>query len=245
MKKTPVALQLWSLRDDCRKDFAAAVAAVAKLGYRGVELAGYGNLDAAGAAQAVARAGLKVAGIHAGRPRLQSEPAQVIKEARLFGTRRIICPSWPREAYTSAASCLQIGAELDAIGATLRAEGLQFSFHNHAPELALVDGRRVFDWILDNAKPHNLGCELDVYWAHVGGKNPAEFIREQGRRIELIHLKDETELGLGPVNFAEVFAAADAVGAVEWYIVEQEQYHHAPLQSVRLCFEQLQKWGRA
>ncbi|MDD2762838.1 MAG: sugar phosphate isomerase/epimerase [Opitutaceae bacterium] len=245
MKKPPVALQLWSLRDDCQKDFATTVAAVAKAGYRGVELAGYGNLDAPGAAQAIARAGLKVSGMHVGLPRLRSELAQVIKEARLFGTRQLICPYRPKEDYASAAACQDIGAELNAIGAALRGEDLKFSFHNHAAEFATVDGRRVFDWILDAAEPRNLHCQLDVYWAHVGGKDPAAFIREQGRRIELIHLKDETELGLGPVNFTEVFAAADAIGAVEWYVVEQEKYHHAPLESVRLCFEQLQRWGRA
>ncbi len=49
MKKTPVALQLWSVREDAKRDFAATVAEVARIGYAGVELAGYGNLDAQGA----------------------------------------------------------------------------------------------------------------------------------------------------------------------------------------------------
>jgi len=245
MNKVPIALQLWSLHADCRMDFAATVRHVAKLGYHGVELAGYGNLDVHGAVKALAQTKLLVSGMHVGLARLQSEPAQVVQEARLFGAQHITCPSWPKEAFTTAAACQMIGAQLNAIGAALRLEGINFSYHNHAPEFAEIEGRRVFDWILDAAEPRNLGCELDVYWAQVGGKNPAAFIREQGRRITLIHLKDEKELGLGPVNFSEVFDAADAVGAVHWYIVEQEKYTHQPLESVRLNFEQLRKWGKA
>jgi hypothetical protein len=60
----------------------------------------------------------------------------------------------------------------------------------------------------------------------------------------LIHIKDEKELGLGPVNFEEVFAVAEEIGAVQWYVVEQEQYNHAPLHSIRLCFEQMKRWGK-
>ena len=52
-KKTPVALQLWSVREDAKRDFAATAAAVAGIGYAGVELAGYGNLDAKGAKAAL------------------------------------------------------------------------------------------------------------------------------------------------------------------------------------------------
>jgi sugar phosphate isomerase/epimerase len=58
-------------------------------------------------------------------------------------------------------------------------------------------------------------------------------------------LKDETELGLGPVDFNAVFSAVESIGAAEWYIVEQEKYNHTPLESVRRCFEQLKKWGKA
>ena len=111
--------------------------------------------------------------------------------------------------------------------------------------MAVVDGRRVFDWMLDAASPRDLGCQADVYWVHVGGKDPATFIHEQGRRIRTVHLKDEKEIGTGPVNFPSVFAALEAVGAVEWYVVEVEQYNHVPLESVRRSLDLLRKWGKA
>jgi sugar phosphate isomerase/epimerase len=245
MARIPVSLQLWSVRDATAADFAGTVAQVARMGYDGVELAGCGNLDAAAAAAAVQAAGLRVSGMHVGIAALRADLSRVACEALLFGTRHVICPYYPRELFRSGAACAAIGEELNAIGARLRAHGLRFSYHNHDFELATVDGRRGFDWLLDAAEPRNVGCEADVYWIHVGGKDPATFIREQGRRIELLHLKDEAELGGGPVDFPAVFRAADAIGSVEWYVVEVEKYHHAPLESVRLSFEQLRAWSRA
>jgi len=245
MPNPKTSLQLWSLRDQTKDDFAATVQAVAAMGYAGVETAGWGNLEAAAASAAIRDAGLEVSGMHVNIRRLRAEFNQVVDEAVLCGARDIICPSWPKEHYRSGAACTQIGSELNELGARLRGLGFRFHFHNHAPELAVVDGRRVFDWMLDAAEPRNLGCQADVYWVHVGGKDPAAFIREQGRRITLLHIKDEKEIGTGPVDFAPVFAAAESIGAVEWYVIEVEQYNHAPLESVRQSLEQLRRWGKA
>ena len=244
MKKIPIALQLYSVREATQTDFAGTIAAAARIGYTGVELAGYGNLDAPGAKAAVTAAGLKVSGMHAGINALRGDLGTVVSDALLFGTRNVICPWLPPAHYLSAAACQHIGEELGGIGAALRAFGLRLSFHNHASELAVVEGRSVFDWILSAAAPRDLAAELDVYWSHVGGCPPEKFIRDHGARVPLLHLKDEKELGLGPVDFTKVFAAAESVGAVEWYVVEQEQYNHAPLESVRRCFEQLKQWGK-
>jgi len=240
-----LSLQLWSVRDDTAKDFAATVKAVADIGYAGVETAGYGNLEAADAAQAIKDAGLVVSGMHIGIPQLRGALNAVIDEALLCGTRDIICPFGPVDHFQTADACRTIGAELNEIGARLRGLGFQLHYHNHAHEIALQDGRPGIDWLLDSATPANLSFEADVYWVQVGGQDPARMIREQGRRIRLIHIKDETEIGSGPVDFPAVFAAADSVGVAEWYVIEVEKYNHAPLESVRLSFEQMRSWGRA
>ena len=245
MKSPPVALQLWSVREDAKRDFAATAAAVAEIGYSGVELAGYGNLDARGAKAALDAAGLKVASMHVGYPALRSDPNAVIADALLLGARFVVCPNWPPGNYVSAAACERIGEQLAEVGRALRPFGLRFGFHNHAHEFKLFDGRPAFEWILGAAEPRDLFGQLDVYWAQVAGYAPSRFIREQGARLPLLHLKDQKELGGGPVDFADVFAAADSVGAAEWYIVEQEEYSHAPIKSVRLCLEQMRAWGRA
>jgi len=245
MKKVPVALQLFSVRDDAKRDFAATAAAVARIGYSGVELAGYGNLDAKAAKAALDAAGLEVAGMHVGYAALLNDTGSVISDALLFGARNVICPSWPRGHFVSASACERIGEQLGRVGEALRPFGIRFGFHNHDVEFKVFNKRSAFDWMLGAAEPRNLFAEVDVYWAHAAGYSPAKFIRDQGARAPLLHLKDEKELGRGPVDFAKVFAAADSVGAAEWYVVEQEEYSHAPIESVRLCFEQMKEWGRA
>lgn len=241
----PVSLQLWSIRNHTAADFVGTMAQVVKFGYAGVETAGFGNTDAATAAKALADLNLQVSGMHVGLDRLRTEFGKVVLEAHALGARHLICPFIAPAFFVSAAACQTLGEELNHYGARLRGLGFSFHYHNHAHELAVVDGRRVLDWLLDAAEPRNLGCELDVYWAHVGGKPPADYLREQGRRIRLIHLKDEKEIGTGPVDFAPVFAAVDTIGAVEWYVVEVEQYNHDPLESVRLSLEQLRTWKKA
>lgn len=243
--KPSISLQLWSLRDDMRRDFAGTVAAVARLGYPAVELAGYGNLDFRGATEAIKAAGLRVSGMHVGLERLRASPEQVAVEALTLGTKDITCPSAPSALMGTRDSCRRLGEELGKLGALFRAYGLRFSFHNHDRELEIVDGRHVLDWMLDAAAPQDLAGQADVYWLHKGGVDPAAYLRQLGRRVPLVHLKDDKELGGGPVDFAAVFAAIDAVGAAEWLIVEQEAYSHAPIDSMRVNLEQLRRWGRA
>jgi sugar phosphate isomerase/epimerase len=244
-KKTPVALQLWSVREDMKRDFAATVAAVAEIGYCGVELAGYGNLDAKGAKAALDAAGLKVAGMHVGFESLRGELNSVISDALLLGSRNVACSWWPPGHFVSASACERIGEQLNEVGRMLRPYGIRFGFHNHATEFTIFDGKPAFDWILGAAEPRNLFAEVDVYWVHHAGYSPGKFIRDHGARVPLVHLKDQKELGGGPVNFDEVFAATDSAGAVEWFIVEQEEYSHVPIKSVRICHDQLKAWGRA
>jgi sugar phosphate isomerase/epimerase len=244
-RRIPVGLQLWSVKDDVARDFSATVAAVAAMGYEGVELAGYGNLDAKGAKAALDGAGLKVAGMHVNYASVASDPTAVISDALTLGAKNVVCSWWPPAQLVSAAACERIGEQLGRIGDALKPFGLRFGFHNHATEMGSFDGRPGFEWLLGAAAPRSLFAELDVYWAHVAGYAPGRFIREQGARIGILHLKDETELGRGPVDFADIFAAADSVGSVEWLIVEQEKFNHAPLESVRICLEQLRSWGRA
>ena len=245
MNKIPVSLQLYSVRDEMKADFARTIAEVAHIGYAGVELAGYGKFNVPALKAAIDASGLKVSGVHIDLSHLRVNLDAVIDDMLRYGTRHVVCPSWPADQFISAAACQRIGEQLAEIGSTLRSFGLQFSFHNHADTLKVIEGRTALDWMLSAAAPRDLTVEPDVYWLQMGGCPPAKFLREHGARCRLIHLKDEKELGLGPVDFPEIFVTVEAIGAAEWYVVEQEEYDYAPLESVRLCFEQLQRWGKA
>jgi sugar phosphate isomerase/epimerase len=239
MSQPLIALQLYSLRDETKTDFARTVAEVAEIGYTGVELAGYGNLDAAGANRALRDAGLAVAGMHVLRERLRHEFNQVVEEALLLGTTEIVCPWWPPEEFLSVSVVEQIGRELDEIGSRLHEHGLLLSFHHHRAEFRRLEGKPLLSWLLGAAAPRNLGLELDTYWAHVGDYAPEKFLYEQGERVRLLHMKDEKVIGDGPVNFAPIIEAVQKIGAAEWYIIEQETFDEAPYASLRTSLERL------
>lgn len=241
----PIALQLYSVREETKQDFARTVAEVAKMGYTGVELAGYGNLDVQGAHRALQESGLIVASMHVDRDTLRNHLPRVIEEAQMLGTPHVVCPFWPPEEFVSVSAVEEIGRELGSIGERLRTDGLFLSFHNHASEFRILEGRPVLSWMLGAAAPRQLGAELDVYWSHVAHYPPERFLYEQGQRIRLVHLKDEKIIGGGPVHFDPLFAAVETIGAVEWYIVEQENYDEPPLVSVSRGLEQLRRWGKA
>lgn len=243
MRPVPLALQLWSVKEPVTNDFTGTAARVAELGFKGVELAGYGSLDARGARAALDLAGLRVAGMHVNPAKL-GEINQLIDDALTVGTKHVTCAFWPRSHYVSAAACEHIGARLAEVGATLRSVGLRFSFHNHDAELAVHDGRTVMAWILGAAAPRDLAVEPDVFWLHYAGYDPAQFIHEQGARCPLIHLRDAAEIGGGPVDYPKVFAAIDTVASAEWLIVEQDRFNFEPFESLRRGMVQLTQWGR-
>ncbi|HEU5078008.1 MAG TPA: sugar phosphate isomerase/epimerase [Opitutaceae bacterium] len=245
MKSIPISLQTYSLRNEMKADFAGTLAEVGRIGYAGVELASHHEFKLEDLKAAIANAGLKVSGLHMSYAMLHTDLNTAISDALQLGTKHIVCSWWPWAHFTSAAACQKIGEKLGAIGAGMRDFGLQFSFHNHAREFQVIEGRTVMDWILSAAAPRDLAAQPDVYWVCKGGGDPAKFLREQGKRCPLIHLKDEKEIGSGPVNFPDVFAAAEQIGAVEWYIVEQERSERKPIEAVRECFEQLKRWGKA
>ena len=52
-------------------------------------------------------------------------------------------------------------------------------------------------------------------------------------------------VGEGDIQWPEVFAACETVGGTEWYIVEYESDAFPPLESVKLCLDNLRKMGKA
>jgi sugar phosphate isomerase/epimerase len=245
MPRIPVSAQLWSVREHVKNDFAGTVAALARFGFDGVELAGFGDLDAKGAAAAARAAGLRVSGLHVGIDSLRQSVDSAIADALTLGTTDLVVPWYSPALLASPSACIALGEELGALGRRVAAHGLRLHYHNHHTELVRFGDRYAFEYILDAAPAAHLFGQIDLYWVKFAGEDPASFLRRQGRRTRLVHLKDAHELGTGPVDYPSVFAALDDIGCCEWQIIEVEHYHHDPLESVRLSLEQLKRWGRA
>ena len=226
-----VALQLYTIRDECARDLEGALRAVGELGYEGVELFQLHGHDAARVRGWLDDAGLVAVGRHAGAQELSERLDTLVEEVRVLGTDRVAL-SWiepSRDAVGIVASLAE------AAGAA----GLSFGFHNHAPEVQALDGGETFLDLLRALPPELLWLELDLGWVWHGGADPIAELAATSGRCPLVHVKDyrdresrdDVPVGDGVVGYEHVIPAALAAGA-EWLIVEEDEVAEPAFEAV-------------
>jgi sugar phosphate isomerase/epimerase len=91
--------------------------------------------------------------------------------------------------------------------------------------------------------------QLDVGNCLDGGGDPYAIIKKFPGRTLSIHIKEHggkpgAPLGEGAVKWDEIFRLCESVGGTQWYVVEQESYVGAPLDSVAQCLKYMRKMGK-
>ncbi|MCL6430709.1 MAG: sugar phosphate isomerase/epimerase [Anaerolineae bacterium] len=253
MARIPVALQLYTVRDEAAKDFIGTLRKVAAIGYAGVEMAGVPpSLTAREVKQTLDDLGLRCVGAHTGLEQLEQHLPRVIEDNLELGNRYLVIPWIPDSMRADEAACHETVRRLNAIGRTCREHGLTLAYHNHDVEFKRVGGRYVLEILYDETDPALVKGEPDVYWIARAGEDPAAWLRRYPGRCPLVHLKDMTpapergfaEIGEGIIDFAPIFAACEA-GGTEWYIVEQDRCARPTLESAALSLQHLREWGIA
>ena len=250
MAKIPVALQLYTVRDMTEKDFLGTLAQVAKIGYKAVEFAGTGDLKAPDLRKALDDLGLRAMGMHVGFDDLVNPGrlAGVIDYARTIG-----CGFFALSGnHESAAAWRKFGQDLSKAGEQTLQAGIVLCFHNHSAEFKVYEGKPGLEILYEVADPRFLKAQVDVYWVQHGGQDPATFIRNHAGRCPTIHCKDMeqgpdrffAEVGEGILDWPGIFQACETVGGTEWYIVEQDLCRRPSIESARISFENLRKWGK-
>lgn len=251
MATNPIALQMYTLREDAQQDFIGTLRKVAALGYGAVELAGMGGMTAEQLRPALDELGLKVSGAHIALNRLEGELDAVIAEMKTLGGRYVICPFLPPDRRPDGAGYRTLAQTLSEIGRTVQQHGLQMAYHNHDFELQRFDGATGLEIMRDNSDPALLAFELDMYWVAYAGMDPLAVLKSFAGRVPLVHLKDMkagnrvfAEVGSGTLDIPAIIATAEQAGA-EWFIVEQDRCERPALESVKMSIEYLRSIGRA
>lgn len=246
MKTIPVAVQMYSLREESQKDFAGTLKKVAELGFDGVEFAGFGGLTAEEVKVLLDEYGLQAAASHVPLEELENNLAKVIEEQKIIGSKYVVCP-YLMPNRRSEEDYLSLITLLDEIGETCRQEGITLCYHNHDFELdCLADGRTALESILDDVNEDNVKAELDIYWLTKAGEKPIEWINRYQARTPLVHLKDMTtdeekffaELGTGGVDIEAVLNFGEEAG-VQWWVVEQDMSRRTPFESIEISMNYL------
>jgi sugar phosphate isomerase/epimerase len=224
-----IALQLYTVRRPLAEDLRGTLAAVAAAGYRSVELAGLPPMTTDELGRALADAGLRPISSHDSLERLRADEAAVVDRVVALGSPRIVVPSLPAADTATPDAVRRVAAELGGLADRLGARGIRLGYHNHASEFEPRDGDSVWA-LLTGALPPSVDLEIDVYWASIGGQDPAALIAAHADRVRLLHMKDrsagepprDVPAGTGILPWPAIVAAGQAA-SVEWYIVEQDE----------------------
>jgi sugar phosphate isomerase/epimerase len=250
-KEKFIGLQLWSVKDDMKKDVPATLAAVGEMGYKFVEAAEYGEgkiygMEPTEFKNLCEKNGLKFLGAHTGQDVPTAETWDntmawwdvCIAAHKKAGAKWIVQPWMGIEGYNSLDGLKRYCEYFNAVGEKCNAAGIRFGYHNHDKEYTtVIDGKTVYDWMLELTQPEKVMFELDLYWIVIGGKNPLDYFEKYPGRFELFHIKDHEEVGAsGKIDFEAIFAERENAGA-KYGIVEVERYNFEPLESVKQSIE--------
>ncbi len=250
-----IGLQLYSLREDIKKDFDKTIAVVAPMGYKYIEAANYADGKFYGLSpkefkSKVEAAGLTVLSSHTNRTLPVDNMSSInwdeiwqwwdvcIDAHKAAGMKYLIIPSMPRNIKK-----LDILKDYcnyyNKIGEKCKAKGLKFGYHNHAFEFVKIEDKMMYDYLLENTNPSLVLFQMDVYWVVKGGESPVEYFKRYPGRFELLHLKDYKELGQsGMVGFDAIFNNIDQAGT-KYLVVEVEKYNYSPEESVKRSLDYL------
>ncbi|MDO9541799.1 MAG: hypothetical protein Q7J98_05695 [Kiritimatiellia bacterium] len=177
MTKPIISAQLYTLREHEKTlpDIVKTLKKVAALGYKTVEVAGFGPVDAENVAKATEDAGLQIVSTHTGWPRFLNELDKVIAEHKLWKCAHSAIGGLPGD-YFREDGIKRFLDELAPVAERLKKEGMDFSYHNHNHELVKYGPKTWLAQVYDNSAPSVLKAEIDTYWITAGGGDPADCV---------------------------------------------------------------------
>ncbi len=254
-----ISLQLYTVRDQIKKDIPGTLHKLAGLGVKNVETAFWPeNISVKQAAKHLRDAGLTVSSCHIELPVGDNKKAALLEVAESFNCKRMIWHGWPEDKrYSSLDGTKELIGIYNEANHFAKSHGLQFGLHNHWWEYRnRVGDRFVYQWLLEGVEP-DIFFEIDTYWVKVAGQDPAKIVGEFGKRAQLLHIKDGpavwndklaednpdpmVAVGKGAQNFPAIVKAAN--GNTKWMVVEMDKTATDVFAAIHDSYEYLEKNG--
>lgn len=242
----PVGLELYSVRNLLAKDLMGTVAGVAKMGYQCVEFyAPYYAWTPDYAKQV--RKELDGLGItchsthNDARTFTPDGLGKAIELNKILGTRYVVMAHPGR--VQGIDGWKHVVEMLNQSNQTLSAQGLHAGYHNHDLEWKPVDGQKPME-LLAAGTDKSVMLQLDVGTCLETGNDPVAWIEKNPGRIRSMHVKDwspeqgyKVLTGEGVAPWKKIFAAAESVGGVEYYLIEQEGSRYPEMETADRCLK--------
>ena|ERR1035437_8001686 len=244
----PVGLELYSVRDALKQDPEGTVRAVAQMGYQAVEFyAPYFEWTEAQAKQmrkVLDDLGIRCYSTHNDADYLDPKNINHARDLNLILGSKYVVLAWT-DPKSGLDGWKAVADQLNSAAETLEPAGLKAGYHNHQAEFTPVEGRRPIEILAKNTKP-SVMLQLDVGTCLEAGSDPVAWIRANPGRIRSIHCKDWSRdpgkgykvlFGEGVADWKGIFQAAESVGGVEYYLIEQEGSQFPELETARKCLQ--------
>jgi sugar phosphate isomerase/epimerase len=244
----PVGLELYSVRDALKQDPEGTVRAVAQMGYQAVEFyAPYFEWTEPQARQMrklLDDLGIHCYSTHNNEDYFSAKNIERTRDLNLILGCRYVVQAWS-DPKPNLDGWKALADNLNAAAEKLEPSGLKVGYHNHQAEWAPVAGQRPIEIIAKNTKP-SIMLQLDVGTCLEGRADPVAWIRANPGRIRSIHCKEwspdpakgyKVLFGEGVADWKGIFQAAESVGGVEYYLVEQEGSRYPELETARKCLQ--------
>lgn len=241
-----VGIQLYSLRDDARRDLETTLGQIAGMGYRTIEMLGSMNnfgMPVPKLRQVLDRNGLRAVSTHVGGNALDTLD-KTLDEAAALGHEYVIVASLPIQGQRTLDDYRRWADRFNEAGRQARSRNIWIGFHNHATDFAPIDGAVPYDLLMDRTDASVTRMQLDTGNAAMASRDPFEYLRRYGPRYWSFHIKDvtslgaksDTELGKGMIDFRRFFAMIENIDQKHMF-VEQETYPGAPADSLRRDYQ--------
>jgi sugar phosphate isomerase/epimerase len=237
-----VGIQLYTLRDDARRDLERTLGDIAATGYNDVELLGSMNnfgMPPARLRAILDRNGLRAPSTHVAGSALDDLDRQ-LADAATLGHQYLIVASLPLGEHPTLDGYKQWADKLNEAGRRSLTHGVRIGFHNHADDFHPIDGVVPYDVLVERTDPAIVPLQLDTGNLAMAGRDPLDYMKRYGSRYWLFHIKDvprlgsttDTELGKGVIDFRRLLASIDHIDD-KFLFVEREAFPDAPLDGVR------------
>ncbi|MEJ7766960.1 MAG: TIM barrel protein [Chitinophagaceae bacterium] len=265
--KNIVGIQLYSLRDDMKKDPAGTMKLLAAMGYRHVEHANYINRKFYGYSardfkKLLDDLKLKMPSGHTVMGKQHWDETKkdftdawkyTIEDAAVVGQQYVISPSLEASLRKNYDDMLRYMEVFNKSGELCKKSGMKFGYHNHDFEFKeSLNNKKLFDIILQNTDPKLVTQQLDIGNMYGGGGRAMDVLKQYPGRFESLHVKDEikagddyesTILGKGIIGTKAVTDLARKQGTTQ-FIIEQESYQgKTPAECAKEDLQIMKKWG--
>ena len=252
--RRPIGLELYSVRGELGRDLPNTLKSVAKFGYEVVEFyAPYFKWKPAYAKDVRTQMddlGLRCYSTHNGFESFSSADnlSHAIELNQILGTRYVVLASAPG-GTKGVDGWKGLCEKLTSAVEQLQPHGLGAGYHNHQAEWAkLENGQRILEVIAANT-PKEFVLQLDVGTCEEAGADPVAWVKANPGRIKCMHVKDwapgghgdekgyRVLFGEGVTPWKELIAAAESVGGIEYFLIEQEGSRFSELETAKKCLE--------